>query len=82
MNLFFVADDRVDYSGPEHMKLVYEAIIDAFRNPTKPRPAGELLVGEMTRQCVPEKANQHLNPPPCLNNLALIRDACASAGCG
>ncbi|KAI0706366.1 terpenoid synthase [Earliella scabrosa] len=50
MNLFFLFDE---YSDVEYEKTVQEfarIVMDALRNPHKPRPAGESLLGEVSRQ--------------------------------
>ena len=48
----FVIDALTDNQDAHTVRLICNAAIDAARNPTKARPAGESVVGEMTRQCV------------------------------
>lgn len=50
MNIFFLIDE---YTDIEHAPMVGEMadiVIDALSNPEKPRPEGEVLLGEATRQ--------------------------------
>jgi hypothetical protein len=38
-------------SGPA-VRQIIDAALDALNNPHKPRPQGEIVIGEVTRQCV------------------------------
>lgn len=53
MNLFFIFDEWSDVSTPSETRVQAEAIMDALRNPCKPRPSDEWIGGEVTRQYVP-----------------------------
>lgn len=53
MNVFFVFDEYSDIADEKTTQKFADIIMDALRNPHKPRPAGESLVGEITRQYAP-----------------------------
>ncbi|KAF8968469.1 terpenoid synthase [Flammula alnicola] len=53
MNLFYVYDEYTDIADGEGAGKIRDIVMDAMRNPHKPRPEGELLVGEMAREFVP-----------------------------
>ncbi|KAI0036496.1 terpenoid synthase [Vararia minispora EC-137] len=50
MNMFFVFDEYSDVSHPDEVQVMADIIMDALRNPHIPRPVGEWIGGEMTRQ--------------------------------
>ncbi|KAN0100103.1 Isoprenoid synthase domain containing protein [Tylopilus felleus] len=50
INMVFVVDDHLDASEPTEAERQKEITMDAFYNPHKPRPKGEWIGGEMTRQ--------------------------------
>ena len=50
MNMFFVYDEYSDVAEPEEVQVMANIIMDALRNPHKPRPSGEWVGGEVTRQ--------------------------------
>jgi Delta6-protoilludene synthase len=50
MNLFFVFDEWSDVSDEHETRRQADSIMDALRNPHKPRPAGEWVGGEVARQ--------------------------------
>ncbi|KAF4623294.1 hypothetical protein D9613_001445 [Agrocybe pediades] len=50
MNLFFVIDPYTDVEPAHVVREMADIIIDALNNPDKPRPEGEILLGELTRQ--------------------------------
>lgn len=52
MNHFFYYDEYSDVAPPEEVQIMADVIMDAFRNPHKPRPADEWIGGEVTRQRV------------------------------
>jgi len=52
MNFFFVYDEYTDDMDRGSAQLARDMIMDAFRNPSAPRPQGESFLGEMARQCV------------------------------
>lgn len=52
MNLFFLIDDHTDLLNELNTSMVVEASMDALMNPDKPRPEGESIIGEVTRQYV------------------------------
>jgi len=52
MNLFYVFDEYTDIADGEGASKIRDTVMDAMRNPHKPRPEGELLVGEMAREFV------------------------------
>ena len=50
MNLLFVIDEYTDVEQESAVQEIVDAAIDAIRNPNKPRPAGEVVLGEIARQ--------------------------------
>ncbi|KAG9318942.1 terpenoid synthase [Chiua virens] len=50
MHLFFLFDEYSDRSAPTEVRQQKGAVMDALRNPHTPRPKGEWLGGEFTRQ--------------------------------
>lgn len=50
MNLFFVIDEYSDVAGVDEVQNQADIVMDALRNPHKPRPKGEWIGGEVTRQ--------------------------------
>lgn len=50
MNFIFVFDDYSDLEDEHGVRAQYHIIMDALRNPQKPRAANECLLGEMARQ--------------------------------
>ena len=52
MNLFFVVDEYTDVEPAHVVREMVDVVIDALNNPDKPRPDGEILLGEVARQSV------------------------------
>ncbi|KAK0622812.1 terpenoid synthase [Immersiella caudata] len=50
MNLFFVFDEKSDISDEYETRAQADCIMDALRNPYKPRPPGEWIGGTITQQ--------------------------------
>ena len=50
MNLFFVFDEKSDLVDAEEARKQADIIMDALRNPGRPRPENECIVGEVARQ--------------------------------
>ncbi|KAJ7645684.1 isoprenoid synthase domain-containing protein [Mycena polygramma] len=50
MNVFFVVDEYTDVESADIVREMVDIVIDAMNNPYKPRPEGEILLGEVTRQ--------------------------------
>ncbi|KAI9453186.1 terpenoid synthase [Russula earlei] len=50
MNMFFVYDEYSDVAHEDEVQVMADIIMDALRNPHKPRPKGEWIGGEVTRQ--------------------------------
>jgi Delta6-protoilludene synthase len=50
MNLFFVIDEYSDIAHEEGARAQAGIVMDALRNPNKPRPTGEWIGGEISRQ--------------------------------
>lgn len=50
MNMFFVYDEYSDVAHEDDVQVMANIIMDALRNPHKPRPKGEWVGGEVTRQ--------------------------------
>ena len=50
MNLFFLIDDYTSVE-PEHVvRAMVDIVLDAFNDPDKTRPEGEVLLGVVTQQ--------------------------------
>ncbi len=49
MSLYFVIDEYSDVADTKLARIQADIIMDALRNPLKPRPAGEWVGGECTR---------------------------------
>lgn len=52
MNTFFVIDEYTDVESEPVVREMIEIVIDAIQNPHKPRPEGEILLGEIAKQYV------------------------------
>ena len=52
MNVYFIVDEYTDVEAPPRVSEMVEIMIDALRNPSKPRPKGEVILGEVVRQYV------------------------------
>jgi len=50
MNMFFVFDEYSDVAQEDEVQVMADIIMDALRNPHNPRPKGEWIGGEVTRQ--------------------------------
>ena len=57
MNFFFLFDEYSDVEDEKTVQEFANIIMDALRNPHKPRPAGESLLGEVSRQYVPSRSS-------------------------
>ena len=49
MNLFFIIDEHSDVEGEHVVREMAEVVMDALRNPHKPRPENEWVGGEASR---------------------------------
>ncbi|KAG5350946.1 hypothetical protein C0989_008523 [Termitomyces sp. Mn162] len=50
MNLFFAFDAYTDIAVPHEAQQLASIVMDGLRNPDKPRPSGESVIGEIARQ--------------------------------
>ncbi|EJD08331.1 terpenoid synthase [Fomitiporia mediterranea MF3/22] len=50
MNLFFAIDEYTDVEPAPVVRNMVDIVIDAMKDPHKPRPEGEVVLGEMARQ--------------------------------
>jgi hypothetical protein len=50
MNLSFLVDEYTDVESAPVVREMMDIVIDALNNPHKPRPEGEMLLGEVARQ--------------------------------
>ena len=50
MNLFFIVDEYTDVEPAPAVRDIAKVIMDAFNKPEKPRPKGEIVLGEIARQ--------------------------------
>ncbi|KIJ24352.1 hypothetical protein M422DRAFT_62343 [Sphaerobolus stellatus SS14] len=48
--LFFILDEYTDFESASVVRQMVDVVIDALNNPQKPRPEGELVLGEIARQ--------------------------------
>ena len=51
MNVFLIFDQRTDIASDAMVQYLAGIMKDALRNPHKPRPEGENVIGEVARQC-------------------------------
>ncbi|KAH9477939.1 Delta(6)-protoilludene synthase 18 [Psilocybe cubensis] len=51
MQAYFILDDNTDAVNAEVARLHCNAVMEAVVNPDVPRPEGEPIIGEITRQC-------------------------------
>ncbi|KAJ7274930.1 isoprenoid synthase domain-containing protein [Mycena rebaudengoi] len=49
-NLYFLIDEYTDVESGPAVRQIIDAALDALNNPHKPRPQGEIIIGEVTRQ--------------------------------
>ncbi|CDO77211.1 hypothetical protein BN946_scf184747.g24 [Trametes cinnabarina] len=73
MNVFFVIDEYTDVEPVPVVKEMIDAVIDAVHNPHKPRPEGETILGEITRQFA-ERALQSATPEATVHFLESFTD--------
>ena len=78
MNVLFVLDEYTDVAPPHVVREMVDIVIDALYNPDKPRPEGEIVLGELTRQSVYFCNSVSQNPvlPLCLtvdSGLAVVQ---------
>lgn len=52
MHLLYIADEYTDVESAVGAQEISAIVLDALHNPDKPRPAGESIIGEMTRELV------------------------------
>lgn len=52
MNLFYVFDEYTDVEDEKTTRNMAEIFMDGLRNPDKPRPRGECVIGEVASQFV------------------------------
>ena len=50
MNVLFVIDEYTDGASAPVVREMMEIITDTMVNPHKPRPEGEIVIGEICRQ--------------------------------
>ena len=50
MVLFYVFDEYTDVRDEHEVRQLADVVMDALRNPLKPRPKGETPIGELARQ--------------------------------
>ncbi|KAK0214397.1 terpenoid synthase [Armillaria fumosa] len=50
MNLVFVIDEYTDNATPEVVRQYFDVVIDALRNPAKPRPSDEVVLGVVAQE--------------------------------
>ena len=50
MNLLFIFDEYSDNANGVEVRRQADAMLDAMRHPTHPRPDGEWIGGEVARQ--------------------------------
>ena len=52
MNVLFVIDEYTDVETTSGVREISDIVLDALNNPDKPRPKGELILGEIVRDSV------------------------------
>lgn len=52
MNLFFAIDECTDVQSPQVVRHIADIVMDALKNPDRPRPQGETRLGEVSKQLV------------------------------
>lgn len=50
LQLFFVIDEYTDVEPEPVVRAMIDVVIDVLHNPRKPRPTGETVLGEITKQ--------------------------------
>lgn len=50
MSMFFLYDELTDHESEKGASAIAEIIMDALRDPAKPRPPQESIMGEIVRQ--------------------------------
>ena len=50
MNLFFLFDEYTDVEPAHVVSEMADIVMDGLKNPHKPRPHGEIVLGEVARQ--------------------------------
>lgn len=62
MHVFFLVDEYTDVEESHVVREMVDVVLDAMRHPQKPRPVGEVILGEIARQCVQFNSVQILSP--------------------
>ena len=52
MMMLFLVDEYTDVENARQTAEIVDITIDASKNPHQPRPEGEVILGEITRQSV------------------------------
>jgi len=52
MNLFFVVDEYTDLQPASVVRSTIDIVLDALANPHNERPDGEILLGQVVKECV------------------------------
>ncbi|KAF8915999.1 terpenoid synthase [Mucidula mucida] len=73
MNLYFVIDEYSDVADTKLARIQADIIMDALRNPLKPRPAGEWVGGECTRSYWENTI--HFSTPACQRHFLILQQA-------
>ena len=50
MHVFFVIDEYTDVEPTSGVREIVRIVVDVLDDPEKPRPEGEMMLGEFTRQ--------------------------------
>ena len=50
MNVLFLVDEYTGVESAPEVRAIIDICIDAIRNPGKPRPDGETILGEIVRE--------------------------------
>ncbi|KAF9444707.1 terpenoid synthase [Macrolepiota fuliginosa MF-IS2] len=75
MNLLFVVDEYTDIEGGAGAERICEIVKDAFHNPSKPRPEGEVCVGKIARDFWLRAKSLVTPGDPCLKHFLDVWDA-------
>ncbi|KAH7098410.1 terpenoid synthase [Auriculariales sp. MPI-PUGE-AT-0066] len=77
MNLFFVVDEYTDLQSGDSVRETIDIVRDALAHPEKPRPEGEILLGQVVKEFW-QRAIRNSTPAAQKHFLSAFRDHLAS----
>ena len=60
MNMFFVIDEYTDVEVAPVARYVVNVVMDAMKNPEKPRPDGEIVLGKIAQSWVGDDTTAYI----------------------